>query len=183
MSLDRAYHILGLGLIIGWLLTWPASLILGVAGLPFPTWALGLCVAFGFGLSMTKVGHVLAAVLGHLSFALVLFALAALTWVAGLELPATPLWAKLVYMVASLVLYASVLGFIRIDIYAWFYNLFPRLVLLVGLVAYAVLFQDIFVGVGTVIGYALYLGRVRANNPLDHLHHLLIPFCVLIGLF
>ena len=180
MRRDQVYHALGLGLILGWLLAWGTSFFLDPS---LPIWVLGASVFLGIGLSVTPVGHAFAAFFGHLSFALIALAFAALLYLGGYELATTPLWAKLVYLGASFVFYASVLGFIRVDIYAWFYNLMPRLILLCGLVAYAVVFQDMFVGVATVLGYALYLAEVRANNPLDHLHHFLAPFCVIISLF
>ena len=97
--IDRLYHHIGLSLVIAWMILWPLTWF----GLHIPFWGLIGAIGIGLILRETPVGHWMMAFLGHLSFALVL--LIAAWFLAHIDraFAPTPLWAKITYLMASLI--------------------------------------------------------------------------------
>ena len=177
--IERAYHTLTATILTAWLLLWPVTWFVAPVGL----WPCTIALALGLGLRFSPVGNYVLASIGHPSLALVVLAAAALAWQAGYETPASPLWAKLVFLGLSGLLYASIATVIRWDIYAWFYGRWPRFILLIALAAYCALAQDLFVAALVLGASLLTAARIGGSNPLDHLHHFLLMPIILVSLF
>ena len=176
--IDRLYHHAGLSLIIAWMLLWPLTWF----GLTIQPWAVLTAIGAGALLRETKVGNWTLAILGHLSFALVMFASAWLLARVGVEFPKTAIWAKSAYLAASLVFYLSVVSLIRLDLYALMYRAWVRVTLSAALIAYCLITADAFVALTLAGSLALYQARIGASNPLDHLHHFFVMIIVLVSL-
>ena len=142
--LERLYHHGGLSLIIGWMVLWPLTWF----DIPLPPWALIGAVIAGALLRTTKVGNWTMAIIGHLSFSLVLLVVAWFLARLGVHFPPTPLGAFIAYLALSILFYLSIGTLINLDIYALFYRPVVRFALTAAVLAYCLFTGDLFVILG-----------------------------------